>query len=206
MAGITPLGLFAVDLPFRKPFNRAAAERTSSYSLFLKCATDTGVAGFGESLPREYVTGESRASTFAMLRDDILPRLLEQRCDSLQRLIDARACTAANVRTSKCGGLVAAFNRAREALAAGLTLQLGCQVGESSLLSAAHLRLAQAVTYAERCFGLFLLREDRAVPLLQFGYGGVRHRSRPRRDCRRRRIAALDGGYGRDHLVAGAAN
>ena len=79
------------------------------------------------------------------------------------------------MRISKCGGLVAAYNRARQALEAGLTLQLGCQVGESSLLSAAHLRLAQAVqpvTYAEGCFGRFLLREDPAVPLLQFGYGG----------------------------------
>jgi len=352
MAAITSFELFAVDLPFRKPFKHAAAERTSSYSLFLKGTTDTGVVGFGESLPREYVTGESRTSAFAMLRDTILPRLLEQRfasmreveaflqqCDgqtpgwvaadvpqtaawcavdlalldafgkafgaralgdapaslpesfrysgalsadkglrlvksalkqrlfgirqvklkvddaqdvdavrllrrvfgrnfdvrvdanmawdteqaihamlamarygvtsfeqpiaaddieglarlvsqtrlgvmvdeslttraSLQRLVAAGACTAANVRISKCGGLVAAFNRAREALAAGLTLQFGCQVGESSLLSAAHLRLAQAVqpvTYAEGCFGLFLLREDPAVPLLQFGYGG----------------------------------
>jgi muconate cycloisomerase len=94
---------------------------------------------------------------------------------SLQRLIEAKACTAANVRISKCGGLVAALNRARETLEAGLTLQLGCQVGESSLLSAAHLRLAaavQPVTYAEGCFGRFLLREDPASPLLQFGYGG----------------------------------
>jgi muconate cycloisomerase len=352
VAGIVSFELSAVDLPFRKPFKHAAAERTSSNSLFLKCTTDSGSVGFGESLPREYVTGESRASAFAMLRDDILPRLLDQRfesmlevesflnqCDgqtpgwvasevpqtaawctvdlalldafgkifdaralstepatlpadfrysgvlsadkgwrlimsalkqrlfgirqvklkvdstedvkairllrqvfgrnfdirvdtnmiwdveqashnmrdmarcgvtsfeqpiaardieglaslvaetglsvmvdeslttraSLQRLIEAKACTAANVRVSKCGGLVAALNRARESLGAGFSLQLGCQVGESSLLSAAHLRLAQAVqpvTYAEGCFGLFLLREDPVVPLLQFGYGG----------------------------------
>lgn len=352
MATITGFELYAVDLPFRKPFKHAAAERTRSDSLFLKCITDKGVTGFGESLPRDYVTGENRASAFAMLRDDILPRLLNQRFDSmqavedflntcdgqtpgwvatevpqtaawcavdlalldafgktfgeralhgvpstlpddfrysgalsadkgwrlvksalkqrlfglrqvklkvddaadveavrllhrvfrrslevrvdanmawdtdtaiaimqdmarygvhsfeqplaandidglarlvaetrlgvmvdeslttrasLQRLIEARACTAANVRISKCGGLVAALGRAREALSAGLTLQLGCQVGESSLLSAAHLRLVQAVqpvTYAEGCFGSFLLREDPALPLLQFGYGG----------------------------------
>jgi len=94
---------------------------------------------------------------------------------SLQRLIEAKACTAANVRISKCGGLVAAYKRARESLDAGLTLQVGCQVGESSLLSAAQLRLVQAVqpvTYAEGCFGRFLLREDPAIPLLQFDYGG----------------------------------
>jgi muconate cycloisomerase len=352
VTSIVSFELSAVDLPFRKPFKHAAAERNSSYSLFLKCTTDTGAVGFGESLPREYVTGESRESAFAMLRDTILPRLigksfnsmndveaflqdcdgqspgwvnsevpqtaawctvdlalldafgkafgvralneandslpdtfhysgalssdkglslvksaLKQRLfgirqlklkvdgvddihtvrilrrvlgrkadirvdanmvwtteqaieamqamsqygvrsfeqplaadnmegaarlvsetglgvmadeslnnrDSLTQLIDAKACSAANVRISKCGGLIAALNRSREALAAGLTLQVGCQVGESSLLSAAHLRLAQTVqpiTYAEGCFGLFLLREDPAAPLLQFGYAG----------------------------------
>ena len=50
MAAISGFELFAVDLPFRKPFKHAAAERISSDSLFLKCRTDTGVSGFGESL------------------------------------------------------------------------------------------------------------------------------------------------------------
>ena len=84
-----------------------------------------------------------------------------------------------NVRISKCGGLVAAGARCREALAAGLLLQVGCQVGESSLLSAAHLRLLSAlapltpgVRYAEGCFGRHLLREDPAAPLVQFRFGG----------------------------------
>src|SRR5215211_3431007 len=99
--------------------------------------------------------------------------------DSLQRFIAQRACTAANVRISKCGGLVGADARCREALAAGLLLQVGCQVGESSLLSAAHLTLLSAlaplrpgVQYAEGCFGRHLLREDPAAPLVQFRYGG----------------------------------
>ena len=58
-------------------------------------------------------------------------------------------------------------------------LQVGCQVGESSLLSAAHLRLLSAlapltpgVRYAEGCFGRHLLREDPAAPLVQFRFGG----------------------------------
>jgi muconate cycloisomerase len=99
--------------------------------------------------------------------------------DSLQRFIVHRACTAANVRISKCGGLVGAYARCREALDAGLLLQVGCQVGESSLLSAAHLRLLSAlapltpgVRYAEGCFGKHLLREDPAAPLVQFRFGG----------------------------------
>ena len=58
-------------------------------------------------------------------------------------------------------------------------LQVGCQVGESSLLSAAHLTLLSAlapltpgVRFAEGCFGRHLLREDPASPLVQFRYGG----------------------------------
>ena len=67
MVHIDQFELFAVDLPFRKPFKHAAAERNSSYSLFLKCITDKGIVGFGESLPREYVTGETREGAFALL-------------------------------------------------------------------------------------------------------------------------------------------
>jgi L-Ala-D/L-Glu epimerase len=99
--------------------------------------------------------------------------------ESLQRFIGQRACTGANVRISKCGGLVGAYARCREALEAGLMLQVGCQVGESSLLSAAHLTLLSAlapltpgVRHAEGCFGRHLLREDPVSPLVQFGYGG----------------------------------
>ncbi len=70
---------------------------------------------------------------------------------------------------------MASYNRCREALAAGLTVQVGCQVGESSLLSAAHMTLVTAVaevTHAEGCFGRLLLGEDPAEPLLQFRPGG----------------------------------
>ncbi|HEU4342241.1 MAG TPA: enolase C-terminal domain-like protein [Candidatus Binatia bacterium] len=353
MSCISKFEIFAVDLPFRRVFKHAAAERNSSSSLFVKCATDDGHVGYGECLPREYVTGESRNEAFKLLRDKLLSRMLGMKfnsldqvkaflieCDgkapekwgsatgpqtaawcavdlalldcfghalqepvrlgdgdrfpdnvkyspvlsaesgfeflktlikirlygfrqvklklgggadthlgylarrvlgknvdirtdanmawsvdealsamrdlarygvssfeqpiaagdisglarvvkesglgvmvdeglsdraSLRRLINEHACTAVNVRISKCGGLMASLARCREALDAGLTLQIGCQVGESSLLSAAHLILVaavQKVRYAEGCFGYHLLREDPAEPVLQFGYGG----------------------------------
>jgi L-alanine-DL-glutamate epimerase-like enolase superfamily enzyme len=60
MPCIAKFKILAVDLPFRKVFKHAAAERDSSYSLFVKCATDNGHVGYGECLPRKYVTGESR--------------------------------------------------------------------------------------------------------------------------------------------------
>jgi L-Ala-D/L-Glu epimerase len=360
MPTVTELQLFAVDLPFKVPFRHAAASRTTSESLFLRVGLDSGAQGWGESLPRAYVSGERREGAFALLREAILPGLLGrtfqslpevgaflEKCDgqapaewvrpdvpqtsawcgvdlalldafgrafgepvslggrppaadalgsyrysgvvsagrgwpyavsllkmrafrfphvklkveqdgaeqaartarrllgrrvdlrvdanmawdveealraigqlrasgiqsfeqpipagdlaglarlvaesgagvvadegltnreSLQTLIGRRACTGANVRISKCGGLVGAYARCREALDARLMLQVGCQVGESSLLSAAHLTLLQAlapltpgVRYAEGCFGRHLLREDPVSPPVQFGYGG----------------------------------
>jgi L-Ala-D/L-Glu epimerase len=95
--------------------------------------------------------------------------------ESLERLIERRACAGVNARISKCGGLVATLARCYQALDAGLDVQLGCQVGESSLLSSAQLVLASAllrVRFAEGCFGRHLLQEDPASPLLQFGFGG----------------------------------
>lgn len=94
---------------------------------------------------------------------------------SLRHLIEKRACTAINARISKCGGLIATLARCHEAKEAGLWVQVGCQVGESSLLSAAHLHLCGAfreVRYAEGCFGSMLLADDPAHPALRMGRGG----------------------------------
>ncbi|MBW1980737.1 MAG: hypothetical protein JRJ12_05910 [Deltaproteobacteria bacterium] len=353
MARIKAFELYAVDLPFRRSFRHAAAVRRTSESIFLKCLTDDGHVGFGESLPRAYVTGETRKGAFSLLQEDILPRLLGMEfhslaqvlsflheCDgkapsqwashhrpqnaawaavdlalldafgrafgravrintaaaleanvrfsavlsaqsplrallqlarirlyglrqlklkvgqnldrrivrtarqvlgasariivdanmawnfqqtleamaflarkgircveqptraddvetlanlvartdfeiiadesihdrkSLRMLIARNGCTGVNVRISKCGGLIASYNRCREALQAGLDVHLGCQVGESSLLSAAQLILLSAlkqVKYCEGCFGLHLLQCDPVRPLVQFGYAG----------------------------------
>ena len=137
----------------------------------------SGSARSSSRSPADDLTGLARlvreSSAQIMVDEGLTDR------DSLQRFITHQACTAVNVRISKCGGLIGAYARCREALDAGLMLQVGCQVGESSLLSAAHLTLLSAlapltpgVRFAEGCFGRHLLREDPASPLVQFGYGG----------------------------------
>lgn len=351
MARIVAFELHAVDLPFRGEFRHAAAARRRSGSLFLELRLDDGTSGWGESLPRPYVTGETRDGACRLLAERVLPRMLGrgfasfddaiaflEECDgrapagwvppdvaqaaawcavdlalldafgrrfgrrpfgnrsggfhfrysgvvsagsgwkpaaqilafrllgmrslkvkidaltgeaeirrirrlagetrdlradvnmgwspdraleamprlarhgircfeqplaagdlagaarlvretgldvmadeafhsreSLRRLVETGACTAVNARISKCGGLVATLARCREARDAGLWVQTGCQVGESSLLSAAQLLLCGAfpdVRHAEGCFGKLLLREDPAAPVLRFGFGG----------------------------------
>jgi muconate cycloisomerase len=132
-----------------------------------------GVRSFEQPIPSGDVSGLAR-----LVKESGLGVMVDEGLSdraSLRKLINEHACTAVNVRISKCGGLMASLARCREALGAGLAVQVGCQVGESSLLSAAHLVLVtavQEVTYAEGCFGYHLLREDPAEPVLQFGYGG----------------------------------
>jgi L-alanine-DL-glutamate epimerase-like enolase superfamily enzyme len=84
MARIACFDILTVDLPFRRPFRHAAAERSVSHSLFLKCTTDSAVMGFGESLPRPYVTGETVDSAYELLRDRILPQLVDKQFESYE--------------------------------------------------------------------------------------------------------------------------
>jgi len=98
---------------------------------------------------------------------------------SLESLLAARAVTGVNARISKCGGLIATQARCHEAFEAGLLLQVGCHVGESSLLSSAQLALLAAlaahgipVRYAEGSFGRHLLPDEPVAPTLQLRRGG----------------------------------
>jgi hypothetical protein len=84
MPTVTELELFAVDLPFRVAFRHAAATRLTSESLFL---LDGGAEGWGECLPRSYVSGESREDAFALLRDTILPALVGRAFGSLTDVV-----------------------------------------------------------------------------------------------------------------------
>lgn len=133
----------------------------------------TGIESFEQPLAADDFAGAAR-----LIRETGLEVMADESLhtgESLQRLIDAKACTAINARISKCGGLIATLARCRKARNTDLWVQLGCQVGESSLLSAAHLHLCSAFPkfrHLEGCFGSFLLADDPARPALRFGRGG----------------------------------
>ena len=76
MARIKGFKLFATDLPFRVRFKHAASSRKTSSSLFLKCVIDNGAVGWGEALPRPYVTGETRDGACDLLAESVLERLV----------------------------------------------------------------------------------------------------------------------------------
>ncbi len=90
-------------------------------------------------------------------------------------LIDAKAAKWFNIRLSKNGGLIPSIRLAILARRAGLQIQLGCMVGETSILSAAARRFLQIVPGITRCegnYGNWLLKGDVIQKPLGFGMRG----------------------------------
>jgi L-alanine-DL-glutamate epimerase-like enolase superfamily enzyme len=92
-----------------------------------------------------------------------------------ERLLSSDAVRVLNVRLAKVGGLMPALRIAQRALAAGRDVQLGCLVGETSILTAAgigFLECCPRVRFVEGAFGPRLLRQDVTLRPIRFGFGG----------------------------------
>lgn len=106
----------------------------------------------------------------AVMADESLVTLEQAR-----RLIARGACDAFNVRLSKCAGIAGSLAIARLAQEAGIRIQVGAQVGETGILSAAARALAAhlpELAHAEGSFGTWLLAEDITFESTGFGPGG----------------------------------
>ena len=64
---IRKLDLHRVEVPLKKAIKHASHARTVSENLVVRVELETGHAGYGEGVPRSYVTGETIDSTFQTL-------------------------------------------------------------------------------------------------------------------------------------------
>ncbi|MCI5066406.1 hypothetical protein MRY87_11840 [bacterium] len=93
----------------------------------------------------------------------------------------SRAPTSAfvNLRISKLGGILRTLELARKAQQRGLKLVMGCQVGETSILTRAALcvssQFSEHITAREGAFSVHLLTTDITEPFLCFGEFGMVH-------------------------------
>lgn len=125
------------------------------------------------------VPGEDIAGMREVTAAGLVPVVADESLCSLEdarTLIREQACDVFNVRISKCGGLVNAGRIDRLAREAGLACQLGAQVGEAGILSAAGRHYATrstGVRWCEGSYGKLLLEEDITEPDVTVGPGGV---------------------------------
>jgi L-Ala-D/L-Glu epimerase len=132
-----------------------------------------GIRAVEQPLPADDIEGLARVAAAIeplVVVDESFHTLADAR-----HLIERRACDALNIRLSKCGGLLSARRILEFARERGIPCQLGAQVGESGVLTAAGRLFACAypdLIYREGAAGRFLLQEDMTVEDTTAGPGG----------------------------------
>lgn len=113
----------------------------------------------------------ARACGLTIIADESLRRV-----DELAALEDPHRWIA-NVRVSKMGGIVRSLEVVAEAARLGVGVIVGCQVGETSLLTRAGIAVIslanEPVVAAEGAFGTHLLSRDLTTQVIMFGRDGV---------------------------------
>jgi muconate cycloisomerase len=92
-----------------------------------------------------------------------------------ERAVALQACDLFNLRLSKCGGFIPTLRLAQFARENRIGCQLGCQVGETALLSAAGRHFASSVRdlrYLEGSYDRHLVYERLSKEDITFGWGG----------------------------------
>ena len=125
--------------------------------------------------PVSHAQVEALAEIRKLVRTPIM--LDESLCGMVdaERAVERGTCDLFNLRLSKCGGFIPSLRLVQFARRHGLGYQLGCQVGETAILSAAGRHFASSVAdlrYVEGSYDSHLVREALAVENLTFGWGG----------------------------------
>jgi L-alanine-DL-glutamate epimerase-like enolase superfamily enzyme len=96
--------------------------------------------------------------------------------EETERVFDAGHYTMMHVRLSKCGGLRRSLEIVRNLRRRGVPFAVGCQLGESGILSAAGRvisLLCNDAAYYHCCYDEFLLEENTTTEDVSFGMGGA---------------------------------
>jgi muconate cycloisomerase len=136
------------------------------------------LSAFGISCVEQPIA-RGTASELAMLRRYVqVPLMADESMVTIEdarRLIVTSAVDYFNIRVSKCGGIARSLKIARLAQKAGVRVQVGSQVGETAILSAAGRHLAASlrkVDFVEGSYGTMLLAEDVTSDPIRFGHRG----------------------------------
>jgi muconate cycloisomerase len=74
---IVEMSAFVVRIPLRKAIKHASHTRTETENVVVRCMLDDGTIGYGEGVPRDYVTGETADTAIELLKKSDLPAQLE---------------------------------------------------------------------------------------------------------------------------------
>ncbi len=64
---IDSINCYQLHIPFRTAFSHSSATRVKTESIWVEITSDNGLTGYGESCPRDYVTGETLSEAMAWI-------------------------------------------------------------------------------------------------------------------------------------------
>jgi muconate cycloisomerase len=132
-----------------------------------------GISAVEQPVPKEDILGLKRVSEQVEIPVIVDESLCLER--DAKKLVSLDACQVFNLRLSKCGGILAANRLYEIGRKKAIAAQLGCQVGETGILSAAGRQLAatRKLLYLEGSYSSYLLKDDIVNEPVEFGPGGV---------------------------------
>ena len=132
-----------------------------------------GISAVEQPVPKEDILGLKRVSEQVEIPVIVDESLCLER--DAKKLVSLDACQVFNLRLSKCGGILAANRLYEIGRKKAIAAQLGCQVGETGILSAAGRQLAatRKLLYLEGSYSGYLLKDDIVNEPVEFGPGGV---------------------------------
>jgi L-alanine-DL-glutamate epimerase-like enolase superfamily enzyme len=83
---IVELTAYHIRIPLRKPIQHASHTRTETDNVLIRCVLEDKSEGFGEGVPRDYVTGETIDSALDLLKRSDLPAQFEE-CSDFARAV-----------------------------------------------------------------------------------------------------------------------
>lgn len=122
---IKEIEIFAVQLPFAKPFAVSYTKYETMPSVIVKVTTDDGIVGFGEGVPDEYVTGETWESTYYVLKNVLGPAVLGEDPCNFERLHDVMEKQLVGAPTAKAAIDIACHDIAGKKLGVPVYTLLG---------------------------------------------------------------------------------
>ena len=140
---IRSLTAYVVRLPLKRPFSHASATRHDSDNVLIRCELTDGTIGWGEGVPRSYVTGETPAGCLAQLAATPIAEQLEADCNSWPDVI--RLCESFQPALDRDDPRGCYGNALRCAIELSLLDAFGRTFGEPISAVAAHFSPAQPV-------------------------------------------------------------
>ena len=123
---IQTIELLTVRLPFRFSFGHSLAERSSSVNVLVRLTLANGIVGYGEGVPRDYVTGETVEGALEALHERQAPVVIGRELTTIE---DVPALAAEIPFTAEDGSLDTAARCALElALLDAAGKHFGCSV------------------------------------------------------------------------------